>query len=87
MGKGVAEGGCGYAGLSRGHGQWDPPASLPYLIAVGMSANGDGLGPARDKAGDVFADDGLTKDCTPKDVPDSSIGTLPHLLQFELCEE
>lgn len=52
---------------------------------MGMPANGDGLGPAGDQAGDVLTDDGLPEDSSPKDVPDRSIGTLPHLLQLELC--
>ena len=54
---------------------------------MGVPANGDGLGPARDEAWDVFADDGLPEDSPPQDVPDSSIGTFPHLLQLELCED
>lgn len=53
---------------------------------MGVPANGDGLGPARDKAGDVFADDRLSEDGSPKDVPDGSIRALPHFLQLELCE-
>lgn len=53
---------------------------------MGVPANGDGLGPARDKAGDVFADDWLSEDGSPKDVPDRSVRALPHFLQLELCE-
>ncbi|KAL0619741.1 hypothetical protein AAY473_012425 [Plecturocebus cupreus] len=64
-----------------------PSPTLAYLVTVGMPANGDGLGPARDEAWDVFADDGLPEDGPPQDVPDSSIGTFPHLLQLELCED
>lgn len=60
--------------------------SLAYLVAMGVPANGDGLGPARDKAGDVFADDWLSEDGSPKDVPDCSVRALPHFLQLELCE-
>lgn len=54
---------------------------------MGVSANGDGLGPAGDEAWDVFADDGFPEDGPPKDVPDGSIGTLPHLFQLELYED
>lgn len=54
---------------------------------MGVPANGDGLAPARDKARDVFADDGLPEDSPPEDVPDGSIRTLPHLLQLELYED
>lgn len=58
--------------------------AMAHLVAVGVPANGNGLGPARDKAGDVLAYDGLPEDSPAKDVPDGSIGTLPHLLQLEL---
>lgn len=61
--------------------------SLAYLVAMGVSANGDGLGPARDKAGDIFADNWLSEDRSPKDVTDSSVRALPHFLQLELCED
>lgn len=57
------------------------------LVAVGVPANGDGLGPAGDQAGDVFADDGFPEDGPPEDVSDGPVGTLPHLLQLELCED
>lgn len=49
-----------------------------------MSANGDGLCPTWNKPGNVLADDWLTEDCAPQDVPDGSVGALPHLFQFEL---
>lgn len=55
-----------------------------HLVAVGMPADGDGLGPARHQAGDVLADDGLSEDCPPQDVSDGAVGALPHLLQLEL---
>lgn len=58
--------------------------ALAHLVAVGVPANGDGLGPARDEAGDVFAYDGLPEDGSAQDVPDGPIRTLPHLLQLEL---
>ena len=51
---------------------------------MSVPADGDGLGPARHKAWDVLADDGLPENSPPEDVPDGSIGTLPHLLQLEL---
>lgn len=65
-------------------GPWSLIPTVAHLVAVGMPANGDGLGPSRDKAGDVFAYDGLPEDSPTEDVPDGSIGTLPHLLQLEL---
>lgn len=51
-----------------------------------MSANGDGLCPTRNKSGNVLADDWLTEDSAAQNVPDGSIRTLPHFLQFELCQ-
>lgn len=61
--------------------------SLAYLVAVGVPANGDGLGPTRDKARDVFADDWLSEHSSPKNVPNGSVRALPHFLQLELCED
>lgn len=54
------------------------------LIAEGVSADGDGLRPTWDKPGNVLADDWLTEDGAAQDVPDGSVGALPHLLQAEL---
>lgn len=71
----------------RDPGPWSPTPTVADLVAVGVPANGDGLGPARDEAWDVSADDGLPEDSPPEDVPDGSIGTLPHLLQLELYED
>lgn len=51
-----------------------------YLVAKSMSANCYGLCPTRNKAGNVFAKDWLTENCATQNVPDGSIGTLPHLL-------
>lgn len=56
----------------------------PHLITEGVSANSDGLCPARNKPGNVLADDWLTEDCAAQDVPDGAVGTLPHLLQAKL---
>lgn len=55
------------------------------LVAVGMSANGDGLRPTRNKSGNVLANDWLTEDCATEDVPNGSIGALPHLLEIKFC--
>lgn len=67
-----------------GPGEQSPTPTSAHLVAMGVPANGDGHGPARDKTGDVLADNGLPEDSPTKDVPDGSIGTLPHLLQLEL---
>lgn len=55
-----------------------------HLVAVCVPADGDGLGPARDEARDVLADDGLSEDRAAEDVADGPVGALPHLLQTEL---
>ena len=68
-------------------GPWSPTPTGTDLVAVGMPANGDGLGPARDETRDVLTDDGLPEDSSSEDVPDGSIGALPHLLQLELYED
>lgn len=59
--------------------------SQAHLVTVSMSPNDDGLYPARDQARDVLADDGLSENRPPQDVPDGAIGALPHLLQLEFC--
>lgn len=58
---------------------------MPHLIPKCVSADGDGLRPARHQPGNVLADDWLTEDCASQDVPDGAVGALPHLLQLELC--
>lgn len=55
-----------------------------YLITEGVSADSDGLRPARNKPGNVLADDWLAEDGASQDVSDGSVGALPHLLQLEL---
>lgn len=49
-----------------------------------MSADGDGLRPAWNKPGNVLADDWLAEDGAAQDIPDGSVGALPHLLQAKL---
>ena len=56
------------------------------LISKGMSANNDGLGPARNESWDVFNDDRFSEDSSVKNVSDGSIGTFPHLLEFKLFD-
>jgi len=54
---------------------------------MGVSADDDGLGPARDKAGNLLAQNGLTEHRAAQDVSDGTVGRKPHLLQLELCRE
>ena len=56
------------------------------LISKGMSADNDGLLPARNQSWDVLDDDRLAEDGAVKDVTDGAIGTLPHFLEFELFD-
>lgn len=58
--------------------------NTPYLISVGVSANDDGLDPARHQAGDVLADDGLPEHRASQDVTDGAVRRTPHLLKLEL---
>jgi hypothetical protein len=51
---------------------------------VGVPANHDWLGPARDEPGHVRHDDRLTEDHAAEDVADRAVRGTPHLLQAEL---
>ena len=52
---------------------------LQYLITKSMSANRNRLCPTGYKTGYVLADYRLTEDSAAQDVPDGSIGALPHV--------
>jgi len=54
---------------------------------MGVSANDDGLCPARDKAGNLLAQNGLTEHRATQNVSDGTVRRKPHLLQLELCRE
>ena len=54
------------------------------LVPEGVSTNNNGLGPAWDKSWNIFYYDRFSEHCSVKLVADSSIWTLPHLLQLEL---
>jgi hypothetical protein len=54
------------------------------LVTESVSANNDGLSPARDESWDVFNDNRFTEDGTVENVSNSSVRGPPHLLQFEL---
>lgn len=51
-----------------------------------MSTNDDGLGPTRNKSGNVLDDDGFSEHCSIEDVSDCSVGRLPHLFQLEFSD-
>ena len=70
------------------HGQLAGPGHQEVgglvLVAKGVTADDDGLGPARNQTGHVLADDRLTEDHAAQDVADGAVRRLPHLLQAEL---
>src|SRR5690606_1054124 len=54
------------------------------LIAIGVAADDDRLGPAGHEPRHVLADDRLAEDHPAQDVTDRAVGRLPHLLEAEL---
>ena len=54
------------------------------LVAIGVAADDDRLGPARNQARHVLADDRLAEDDAAEDVADGAVRRLPHLLEAEL---
>ena len=54
-----------------------------YLVAMSMTANDNGLCPARDETWNGFTDNGFTEHGTSENVTDRTIRTQPHLLQLE----
>ncbi len=54
------------------------------LVAEGMTADDDRLGPAGDEARHVLADDRLAEDHAAEDVADGAVRRLPHFLEVEL---
>jgi hypothetical protein len=56
------------------------------LVAEGVAADDDRLGPARHQARHVLADDRLAEDHAAQDVADGAVGRLPHLLQAEFLD-
>lgn len=64
----------------------DSKISGLVLISEGMPADYDRLLPSGDKSGDILDDDGFSEDSPVEDVPDGSVGTLPHLLEVELLD-
>ena len=58
----------------------------PILVAEGMAADDDGLGPARHQPRNIFADDRLAEDRAADDIADGAVWRLPHLLEIELLD-
>jgi len=65
---------------------WNLEIGRFVLVAVGVTADDDRLGPARDQPRDVRDDDGLAEDHATKDVADGAVGRLPHLLEAKLID-
>jgi len=51
-----------------------------------VSTDNNWLSPSGNKSGDVADNNWLAEDCSVKDVSDSSVGGLPHLLKTELLD-
>ena len=56
------------------------------LVAVGVAADHDRLGPARDETRHVLADDWLAKDDPAQDVADGAVRASPHFLEMEFFD-
>src|SRR5665647_1285059 len=73
----------------KSHGQLsgtiDYDIGRTVLIAKGMTADYDGSSPLRNKSGNIFYNNWLTKNRSVKDIPDRSIGRFVHLLQTKFC--
>ena len=54
------------------------------LVAIGVAADHDRMGPAGHQARHVLADDRLAEDGAADDVADRAVGRAPHLLEIEL---
>ena len=71
--------------VHRGSDNGGLTVNSTHLISICMTSNDDGFLPTGDETRDVLADDGLSEDSTPQDVPDGPVRRLPHLFQLELC--
>ena len=84
--------GGGRATRSRleGHGQLaragDEKIGGPVLIAEGVTADHDGLGPAGHQARHVLHHDRLAEHGAAQDVADRAVGRAPHLLEAEFLD-
>ena len=56
------------------------------LVAEGVAAYHDRMGPARNQPWYVLADDGFAEDGAAQNVADRPIGRAPHFLQAELFD-
>jgi len=63
-----------------------PPGRWPVLVAEGVAADHDRLGPAGHQAGDVGDHDRLAEDDPTEDVADRPVRRAVHLLQAELLD-
>lgn len=56
------------------------------LISVRVPSNDDGFDPSGYQLGNGLANDRFTEHGTTEDVTDGSVGTQPHLFEFELFD-
>lgn len=64
----------------------DQEVSAVIDVSEGMSTDNDGLGPVGDQSWDVLAKNGFSEDSSVEVVSDATVGTLPHLFEFELFD-
>ena len=67
-------------------GSIDQEVGAVVDISEGMSSDDNGLIPVRDESWDVLDEDGFSENSSVQIVSDGSIGTLPHLLEFEFFD-
>ena len=67
-------------------GAGDQEISRAILVTKRMTANHDGVRPARDQAGYVINNDWLAENYTAQNIADGTVGRLPHFLQAEFFD-
>ncbi len=67
-------------------GAGDAEVGRVILVAEGVTADDDRVGPARDQARDVGDHDRLAEDDAAQDVADRAVGRFPHLLEAEFLD-
>lgn len=64
----------------------DNEISCLVLISESVSSDNNWLFPSWNESGDIFNNDGFSKDGTVQDVSDGSVGAFPHLFEIELLD-
>lgn len=56
------------------------------LVTEGVPSDNDGFFPSGNEPRDIFYDDGFSEDCAVENIPDGTVGTLPHTFEIELFD-